>query len=176
MYTTHSLLGQTDSVVKHFQFFSFSPVVLVTHHWGSKILRNICGVLHANKGVYRWMIHCIHSSLTPQILNSSVQCTLSYSVALTSFLITSSLLRTNLRSCFIPWRFMTKRLYTFLLSQLCVTNASYPASFSHPSDIIWRVPLRSKNTKEIGSSSPVRCCWAATAVQGLPWDRLAVSV
>lgn len=139
-------------------------------------VRNKCGVLHADKGDYRWMIHCIHSSLTSQILYSSMQCTISYSVALTSCLITSSHLRTNPRSCFISWRFMTKRLYAFLLSQLCVTNASYPASFSHPSDIIWRVPLRSKNTKGIGSSSPVCCCWAATAVQGLPWDRLAVSV
>jgi len=174
VYNTHNLLDQTDSVAKHFQFFS--PVMLVTHLGGGKILRNNWDVLHADKDDYRWMTHCINLPLTTQISYSSMQCILSHPVALMSFLITSSHQRTNPPNGFNPWRFLTKRLYAFLPPQLCVTSASYPASFSHPSDIVWRVPLRSKNLKGIGSSSPVGRRWAATAVQGLPWDRLAVRV
>jgi hypothetical protein len=150
--------------------------MLVTHFGGVKILRNTWGVLHADKDDYRWMIHYFRLSSTPQIsyVYSSMQCTLSYRFALIYYLITSSHQRMNPPSGLIPWRVITKYLKAFLLSQLCVTSASYPASFSHPSDIVWRVPLRSKNLKGIGSSSPVGRRWAATAVQGLPWDRLAV--
>lgn len=87
--------------------------MLFSHLGGGKILRNNCGVLRADKNDYRWMIHWIHLSLMPQISYTSMQCTLSYPVALMSFLITSSHQRTNPPSGFNPWRFITKCLYAF---------------------------------------------------------------